>query len=90
MLPKDKNYDKKIFRIIRILNKLDSCGKVSTRLLAKEFNVNIRSIQRDLQLIITAGFPLVSDEENKGEYRFFEGFSLKKMMLSEEEINRLA
>lgn len=90
MLPKDKNYDKKIFRIIHILNKLDSCGKVSTKLLAKEFNVNIRSIQRDLQLIITAGFPIVSVEDNKGEYRFFEGFSLKKMMLSEEEASLLS
>ena len=90
MLPKDKNYDKKIFRIIHILNQLDSVGKVSTKLLAEEFNVNIRSIQRDLQLIITAGFPIVSDEENKGEYRFFEGFSLKKMMLSEEEASLLS
>ena len=90
MLPKNKNYDKKIVRIIHILNKLDGAGKVSTRELAKEFNVSIRTVQRDLELVNSAGFPIVPMEETKGTYSFLEGFSLKRMMLSEEEASLLS
>ncbi len=86
MPPKNKNYDKKIFRLVRILNYLDKGKKVSTRELAEEFNVTPRTIQRDLELLNMAGFPIVSEG---GRHFFVEGFALRKTMLSSEEASLL-
>ncbi|MBU0896722.1 MAG: HTH domain-containing protein, partial [Candidatus Omnitrophica bacterium] len=57
---KNKSYDKKIFRLLFILNKLETRKKVSTSDLAKEFNVSLRTVQRDIELLSMAGFPLIS------------------------------
>lgn len=84
---KNKNYDKKIFRLVSILNKLNGGGKVRSSALAEEFNVNIRSVQRDLDLLNLTGFPL--DTPEKGVYSFMPGFSLRKLMLTDEEASLL-
>lgn len=62
---------------------LDKEGSVRTSELAEEFGVNVRSIQRDLALINSTGFPITSLD--KGEYRFVDGFSLKKAHLTHQE-----
>ena len=64
-----KSYDKRIFRLIYTLNKLDNGASVSTKELANEFNVSTRTIQRDIELLNMAGFPMMS--VNKGKYNFF-------------------
>lgn len=84
---KNKNYDKKIFRLVSILNKLNGGGKVRSSQLAEEFNVSIRSVQRDLDLLNLTGFPL--DTQEKGVYSFMPGFSLRKLMLTNEEASLL-
>lgn len=86
-MAKNKSYDKKIFRLMSILNKLNGGGKVRSSEIAKEFNVSIRSVQRDIELLNQTQFPVVSFE--KGVYSFMEGFSLKKMMLTNEEASLL-
>ena len=53
---KKHDYDKRIFRLLDILNKLDRREKVHTQELADAYNVSIRSIQRDLELLSEAGF----------------------------------
>ena len=83
-----KEYDKKIFRLMYILNSFESKGKVSVKELASEFKVAARTVQRDLELLNSTGFPLVSAE--RGFHRFVEGFSLKKSMISEEEASLLS
>jgi len=88
VLPKNRNYDKKIFRLWAILNKLDAGKKAYSSKLAKEFNVSIRSIQRDIELLNMVGFPVEPVE--RGCYRFVEGFSLGRVMLSEEEASLIA
>ena len=88
MLPKKGSYDKKIFRLLFILNKLDANPRVLTRDLAREFNVSHRTVQRDLELLNMTGFPLCSPE--KGCNSFSEDFSLKKIMLSNEEASLLS
>jgi len=88
MSPKTKHYDKKIFRLLYALNKLDRGGKVSTRDLSREFNVSLRTVQRDLELLNMAGFPLAPAD--KGVHSFTEGFSLKKLMLTKEEASLLS
>ncbi len=88
MSQKTKSYDKKIFRLLYCLNKLDRGGKVCTRELSREFNVSLRTVQRDLELLNMAGFPLAPSE--KGAHSFADGFSLKKLMLSKEEASLLS
>ena len=88
MSPTNKDYDKKIFRIWAIVNKLDGRREVTTRELAEEFNVTYRTIQRDIQLLSTAGFPVVTAE--RGHHAFLEGFSLKRMEISGEEASLLS
>ena len=79
---KNKSYDKKIFRLIFILNKLNSGKLIKTSELAKEFNVTVRTVQRDFELLNMTGFPLVS---SSGGYKFMEGFSLQKIAVTSEE-----
>jgi predicted DNA-binding transcriptional regulator YafY len=88
MTTKNTSYDKKVFRLFFILNQLDSRKKVSTNELAREFNVSLRTVQRDIVLLNTTGFPIISFE--KGFHSFMEGFSLKKMMLTKEEASLLS
>lgn len=85
---KAKSYDKKIFRLVFILNKIETNRSVRSSDLAKEFNVTIRSIQRDIETLILTGFPLISSE--KGNYSFAEGFSLRKALLTGEQASLLA
>lgn len=86
-MPKNKDYDKKLYRLVRLLNILESDRKVSTSWMAKEFNVTIRTAQRDLELINGAGFPIMPI--GKGLYAFVEGFSLKNIPVSDEEASML-
>lgn len=86
-MTKNKEYDKKIFRLMSILNKLNGGGKVRSNEIAGEFNVSIRTVQRDIELLNQTQFPVVSLE--KGVYTFMEGFSLRKLMLSNEEASLL-
>jgi predicted DNA-binding transcriptional regulator YafY len=88
MLSKGKNYNRKIFRLIYILNKLDSGVDVCTKDLARKFNVSMRTIQRDLELLNMTGFPITSSE--RGYSSFAGNFSLKKIMLPEEEASLLS
>lgn len=81
-------YDTKLFRLIRILNELDSAKAVHTTDLAKEFNVSVRTTQRDINLLDKAGFPILSLQ--KGQYSFVDGFSLKKISVSHDEASLMA
>lgn len=55
--------------------------------MAKEFNVSLRTVQRDLELLSQTGFPIYSE---KGQHSFIDGFSLKKIMLTDEEASLLS
>lgn len=48
-------YDRKLFRLIYVLREFHSKKKVNTRELANEFNVSIRTVQRDLGLLQSLG-----------------------------------
>ena len=77
-----KQYDKKMFRLIHTLKLLNESGSVSTSELAKAFNASTRTIQRDIQLLECAGFPLVAETK---EYRFVDGFALDKIKVTYRE-----
>ena len=83
-----KNYDKRIFRFVWILNKLSNGNAVTTAELSVEFNVSNRTVQRDIKLLSEAGFPIISD--GVGNHFFMDGFSLKKALLTHEEASLIA
>jgi predicted DNA-binding transcriptional regulator YafY len=87
MMPKARDYDKRIFRLLSILNKLNAGRKVSCRELAGDFNVSLRTVQRDLEILDRTGFLLTSPE--KGVWAFTEGFFLRKIKLTAEEASLL-
>jgi len=84
----DRKYPEKILRLMFILNKLNGNGRVMTSELCQEFGVNVRTVQRDLDLLGKSGFPVMSVE--KGVYSFTEGFSLRRLMLSNEEASLIS
>ena len=79
---KNKSYDKKIFRLIHMLNRLNSGNLFRTSELAEEFNVTSRTIQRDLELLNMAGFPVIYEDD---KYKFMNGFSLQKISVTPAE-----
>ena len=84
-----KDYDKKLFRLIKILNVIQESKNTNTADLATDFNISRRTAQRDIGRLITAGFPIVEDELQKGVYRFYQGYSLKGLAVSDAEVSLL-
>jgi len=82
---KSSSYEKKMFRLVYILSELNNGGSVTVKNLAKEFGVSVRTVERDINLLETTGFIL--DMVDKGKYKFYEGFSLDKTILTGEEIS---
>ncbi|MCD6353026.1 MAG: HTH domain-containing protein, partial [Proteobacteria bacterium] len=79
-----KNYDKRIFRLLSVLNMLNARKNVSPTNLSEKFKISVRSVQRDLKLINEVGFPIYKDAE-KGSYYFVEEFNLGQSRLTEKE-----
>ena len=85
MYQKDSG-DKKYFRVLNILNRLNE-GPVRISDLSAEFGVSERSIQRDIERINLTGFHL--DTPQKGLYAFSSGVSLKSFNLTSEQLSVL-
>lgn len=77
----------KISRLMYILGEFDK-GEVFLADIAEELMVNVRTIQRDIKILESAGFPIANP--SKGEYAFVEGYSLQKLQLSAKEAAMLA
>ena len=76
----------KLTRNIYLLNVLDG-GHIDIPREAEELGVTVRTIQRDILNLEAAGIPLY--KVKPGIYSFTEGFSLKKLQLSKEELSAL-
>ncbi|HOC94346.1 MAG TPA: WYL domain-containing transcriptional regulator [bacterium] len=74
--------------IWKLLNLIDSDRRFGVDGLAKELEVSRRSAFRYLRTIEAAGFPIFYDRREK-RYRFPDGYSLKKIELSDNELNTL-
>ncbi len=83
-----KDYIKTVERLISILSCLDKGGSLSTAELSVELGVTQRTIQRDFDLLSRSGYPIT--EKERGRYVFMEGFSLRKVELSEEQASLLS
>ncbi len=78
-----KDYDKTLTRLIGILSKLSNDERYNTKEFAKEFNVGVRTIQKDINERLLS-FPIVKD--NDGRFIFIDGFTLNKSLLSSDEM----
>lgn len=76
----------KLTRTVYLLNVLDE-GHIDIPREAEELGVTVRTIQRDILNLEAAGIPIY--KEKPGIYCFAEGFSLKKLQLSKEELSAL-
>ena len=76
----------KLTRLLYELNALDK-GQIRLKDMAAETGVAVRTIQRDMNDIQEADFPLWNPEP--GVYAFEEGFSLERMKLSSAEASIL-
>ena len=85
-MSKTENGDKKYYRVLNILNRLNE-GPVRIADLCAEFNISERSIQRDLERINLTGFQL--DNPSRGTYTFAGGVSLKNYNLTGEQLSVL-
>jgi len=75
---------KRINRMVSILSMIDGRERVTPKGLADHFGTSERSIYRDIKALLV-DFPIRYDEE-KGSYRFVDGYSLKKVDLSPNEV----
>ena len=78
-----KNYDKTLTRLIGILTKLSNGEMPTTKELAEEFGVGVRTIQKDLSERL-AYFPIVRTSDDR--YTFAYGYSLKDVGLTNDEM----
>lgn len=78
---------KRLNRMVGILSMLDRGEHSTTKGLAEHFGVTARTIFRDLEAL-GIDFPVYLDETTNS-YRFAEGYSLRKINLSTNEIRAL-
>lgn len=81
-----KEMHNKLTRLLYELNALDK-GQIRLKDMAAETGVAVRTIQRDMNDIQEADFPLWNPDP--GVYAFTEGFSLERMKLSSAEASIL-
>lgn len=78
-----KDYDKTLRRLTQILSKLSYDERPDTKELAEEFNVGVRTIQKDIRDNLCE-FPIIKD--SNGKFMFQEGFSLNRTVLDNDEM----
>lgn len=78
-----KDYDKTLTRLVGILTKLSHDERYTTQEYAQEYNVGVRTIQKDFREKL-GGFAITKDCD--GRHIFQEGFTLNKTILSNDEM----
>lgn len=79
----------KINRLLEIIILLLNKGTVTAGELADRFQVSVRTIYRDIDILSTAGVPVVMNRGNRGGISLLEEYSLSKVLISEQEKDEL-
>ena len=79
----------KIDRLLGILSILSKKPKVKAKDLAERFEVSIRTIYRDVEVICQAGIPLVTAPGGDGGISIAEGFTLGKDVLTRSDLESI-
>lgn len=72
-------------RLFKILYYILERGKVTAKELSDKFEVSIRTIYRDIDVISSAGIPIYATQGKGGGIEIADDFVLKKSLLSESE-----
>ena len=72
-------------RLFRIVYYLLEKGKCTASELAEKFEVSIRTIYRDIDVISSAGIPIYATQGKGGGISILENYALDKSLLSEQE-----
>ena len=70
------------WRLVRYLNRGE---RISARMLAEEFDVSIRTIQRDMTVLEANGYPIYSEPGVAGGYRMLPHRNMPPLVLTDEE-----
>lgn len=75
----------KINRVFEIIYILLNKEKISSKELAKKFEVSVRTIYRDIEVISGAGIPICMTQGRNGGISLLQNFTLNKQVLTENE-----
>ena len=76
----------RLFEIVYLLLEKDT---ITAKELAQQFEVSVRTIYRDIDILSTAGIPVYTNKGKGGGISLLENFVLDKSILSEEEQNQI-
>ena len=82
-MPYKHNYDKALTRLNTIIARLNDGEALSVKELAEEFNVSIRTIQRDFNEKLVGLYPIYQD---KRKWRMQDGYKIEKASSVEDTI----
>lgn len=75
----------KINRLLEMIILLLNKGTITAGELSDRFQVSVRTIYRDIDILSTSGVPVVMTRGNGGGISLLEEYSLSKVMISEQE-----
>ncbi|MDA3810475.1 MAG: YafY family protein [Spirochaetaceae bacterium] len=79
----------KVERLISILMLLLNKRKLTAKELAEYFEVSVRTIQRDMDTLCSAGIPIYGDVGKYGGYQLTENYKLDRSFLTVNEMDTL-
>lgn len=80
----------KLDRLLAITMMLINNDIVTAKDLADKFEVSIRTIYRDLEILGTAGIPVISYQGVNGGFGIMEGFKIEKGLLNNHDIESIS
>lgn len=79
----------KIDRLFSIVNILVSRKKVTASYLAEKFDVSVRTIYRDIDILSQNGVPIYCDKGRNGGISIMDRYSIDRTLLSDKEQNQI-